>query len=130
MAHILEEAYTKLCCNLHGHTYTVEVEIKAPNLVYDDGMILDYGYIKKIFEEKIKSIYDHATMIPPVWHERFKGIPGVVNVQFNPTAENIAKHFYDLLQEAFTVEGKYYLSAVIVKETGSSYARYENAIKN
>jgi len=124
MAHILEDAYTKLCCNLHGHTYIVEVELQTPKLTGVNGMVLDYGYIKKVFNEKIKSEYDHGCMVPPKWHDKFEGIPGVVNVRFNPTAENIARYFFELLFEDLTKEDEYYLTAIIIKETDSSYAKY------
>lgn len=123
MSHILEDAYTKKCCNLHGHTYTIEVELGG-EVLNKDGMLMDYTYIKEVFKRKIESTFDHATMVPPKWHERFKDIPGVVNVQFNPTAENISEFFFNLLEEELTVDNCELIS-VSVKETDTNFACYK-----
>jgi len=122
MGHILEDAYTKKCCQLHGHTYTIELELYGEDL-NEDNMIADYTYVKDIFNKTIKDVYDHATIIPPKWHGKFKNIPGVIEVHFNPTAEAIAQYFYDLLVYALSTM-EYYLSAVVVKETDTNYACY------
>ena len=51
MGHILEDAYTKKCCQLHGHTYTIELELCGESLDKDK-MIADYTYVKDIFNMK------------------------------------------------------------------------------
>lgn len=122
MSHILEDAFTKQCCNLHGHTYTVELEISG-NVIDKYGMVVDYGFVKEIFDKEIKSEYDHSALIPPKWHDAFKDIPGVINVGFNPTAESIAYHFYNLLAPNI-FRSDYKLTAVSVKETDTNYACY------
>lgn len=122
MGHILEDAYTKKCCNLHGHTYTVVVELGGDKL-NSDGMLADYTHIKEVFKRIVENKFDHATIIPPKWHERFKDIPGVINIQFNPTAENIAQFFFNLLEDELSNE-YCTLTKVIVKETETNYACY------
>lgn len=51
------------CRGLHGHTYTVEVgvngEVKEQNGDSDEGMVLDFGEISKVFRERIFSVCDH-----------------------------------------------------------------------
>lgn len=122
MGHILEDAYTKKCCQLHGHTYTIELELRS-DVLNRDNMVADYSFIKDVFDKNIKAIFDHSTIVPPKWHEKFDGIPGVINIHFNPTAEAIAKHFYNILASELTTN-EYYLYAVVVKETDTNYACY------
>lgn len=55
-AHNLVEYHGK-CEALHGHTYRLEVTIEGTPR--KDGMILDYGIIKKIVKEKIINKFDH-----------------------------------------------------------------------
>lgn len=92
-AHMLSN-YEGKCHNLHGHTYTGDIEINAP--VADDGMVLDFNVIKYVIDQ-----YDHATLFSTslcresaeeelysfvVTHEmRYKVIP-----YGKCTAENIA----------------------------------------
>jgi 6-pyruvoyltetrahydropterin/6-carboxytetrahydropterin synthase len=59
------------CANLHGHTWTVEVEIECAEL--KNGMILDFSVLRDVIDE-----LDH----------------GFINdILENPTAENIADMF-------------------------------------
>ena len=53
-AHMLSQ-YEGKCANLHGHTYTGDVEINGP-LQHDD-MVLDFNKIKDCIDK-----YDHATL--------------------------------------------------------------------
>lgn len=53
-AHMLSN-YEGKCANLHGHTYTGDIEINAP--VADDDMVLDFNKIKEVIDP-----YDHATL--------------------------------------------------------------------
>jgi 6-pyruvoyltetrahydropterin/6-carboxytetrahydropterin synthase len=57
-----------LCGNLHGHTYKLQVAVegklistpKAKN--YNNGVITDFGDIKKIVTEDIISQFDHQLL--------------------------------------------------------------------
>ncbi len=71
-AHYLKLSYPSPCTNLHGHNWQVTVYLKSETL-NSDGMIMDFKHIK----EKIQNKFDHK----------------VINehVDFNPTAENLAK---------------------------------------
>ena len=63
--------HTGKCKRIHGHTWTVEVEITYTGDLPNDGMIMDFGDIKEVIDK-----LDHVNLndiIP------------------NPTAENIAK---------------------------------------
>lgn len=54
-AHMLSQ-YEGKCANLHGHTYTGDIEIRG---LIDDttGMLLDYNVIKEVVDE-----YDHCVI--------------------------------------------------------------------
>lgn len=122
MGHILDTAYTAKCCNLHGHTYTVEIELSS-NTLNEDNVVMDYTFIKEAFNNVIDAVYDHTTLVPPKWHAKFKDIPGTRLVSFNPTAEAIAKFIYDTLKPHLTIDDVNF-TAVVVRETDTSYACY------
>ena len=46
---------TKKCLGLHGHTYAIDIWIKAEFL--DDGFIIDFGKLKEILNE-----FDHKNL--------------------------------------------------------------------
>ncbi len=77
-AHCLKLSYDSPCSNMHGHNWKVKVFLKSENL-NSDGMIMDFKQIK----EKILKKLDHK----------------IINdvVDFNPTAENLAKFICDEL---------------------------------
>ena len=57
-AHVVHLTKTK-CSRLHGHTWRVEVELEGS--IDRDGMMVDFGDIKKVIDE-----LDHKTLIPEV----------------------------------------------------------------
>lgn len=79
-AHRLDD-YIGKCANLHGHTYKLEVTIKGRT--DHRGIVVDFGDIKSIVNEKIIGPYDHRflnDLLP-----------------FNTTAENMVVHFFELV---------------------------------
>lgn len=85
-AHKLDLSYESKCTNLHGHNWIIDVYLRSETL-NDDGMVMDFTHIKKAIQDK----FDHK----------------IINdvVDFNPTAENLAKHICDSLQPyCFKVE--------------------------
>lgn len=77
-AHRLTLDYKSKCTNLHGHNWIIDVYLKSETL-NQNGMVMDFTLIK----EKIQNKFDHK----------------VINdvVDFNPTAENLAKYICDEL---------------------------------
>jgi len=49
------------CRNIHGHSYTLEIFLQGP--VDSQGMILDYGDLKKLVAEKILNRLDHSLAV-------------------------------------------------------------------
>jgi 6-pyruvoyltetrahydropterin/6-carboxytetrahydropterin synthase len=73
------------CRELHGHTYTVTIEARGPVQTSgpEEGMVIDFGVLKKLYREHIHSACDHAYL-----NDQFK---------FPTTAENLAQHFATML---------------------------------
>ena len=83
-AHRLDLDYESKCTNLHGHNWIVTVFCKSEEL-NKNGMVVDFKYIKNIVSDQL----DH------------KFLNEVVD--FNPTAENIAKWICDQIPECYKV---------------------------
>lgn len=79
-AHLLR-GYPGICSRLHGHNWTVEVEVAATTLD-EIGMGMDFRDIKQATKRIIDDM-DHRNLndLPPF-------------DQINPTAENIAAYIY------------------------------------
>ena len=74
--------YKGKCENLHGHNYKVRVTLEGPTLD-SVGLLYDFVYLKQIMHGVIQAL-DHKFLndLEPFRVE-------------NPSAENIAKYFYD-----------------------------------
>ncbi len=103
-AHRVED-YPGNCERLHGHNWKVEVVARRRDL--DPlGMVMDF--------RKLKELTDKALV--PFDHNYLNEIPPFDEV--NPTAENIARHLFQVLKESAPV------SRVNVFETETSVASY------
>jgi 6-pyruvoyltetrahydropterin/6-carboxytetrahydropterin synthase len=110
-AHFLRE-YQGKCENMHGHNWTVIVEVggERPG---PDGLLMDFGIMKKGLARVIDGL-DHKVLNDDV--EYFRTV--------NPTAENIARYIFDQLKPVLINDyGR--LTAVTVSETERSFCRYE-----
>jgi len=97
------------CNTNHGHNYKITLCFKSNVLDEDTGMILNFYEIKNIFNKYIDNIFDH------------KNLNDIYNFKNKiPTAENMAKVFYDIIKEKL---GDLY--AVEVYETDTAVAIYE-----
>ena len=96
-AHKLTLSYPSKCENLHGHNWEVTLYFRSEHL-NADGMVIDFTEVKRYVMDK----FDH------------KNLNEVVN--FNPTAENLAKHFVDMFPDCYRAE---------VTESPNNTASYE-----
>lgn len=126
-AHFLA-GYKGKCANIHGHRWKIEVIVSSEALIEEGekrGMIIDFGDLKKAVRGLADS-FDHAliyekgslksTTLAALDDEGFR----LIEVDFRPTAENFARHFYGLLcAEKLPVE------SVTVYETPENCAVYE-----
>lgn len=96
-AHYLNLSYESKCANIHGHNWIVTVFCRSEKL-NDDGMIVDFKHIKNMVHEKLD-------------HQYLNNV-----VEFNPTAENMAKWICDQVPNCFKVQ---------VQESEGNIAIYE-----
>ena len=130
-AHSLE-GYDGACREIHGHSYRLFVTIKGePSCdAYDpkQGMVIDFGLLKRIVNEQIISRLDHAFIIrqseqgeelrdvlSPYYHN-------IVLVDYQPTCENMLADFAERLLEALPDEVELY--SLRLHETATSFAEW------
>lgn len=99
-------AYNGKCHELHGHTYRLQVSVRArPNAI---GLGLDFGVIKQIVQEHVVQKLDHHYLnrvLPPM----------------NTTAENMIVWMYEQIDAALTAqENVAQLERLILWETPTS----------
>ena len=80
-AHSLRD-YEGKCANLHGHTWKVEVFIRAGEMHFN-GITIDFADAKKVIRDALP---DHCLLNN--------------YYSFNPTAENISKSLYENIRRA------------------------------
>lgn len=105
-AHFLS-GYEGKCANIHGHRWDVEITVASESLDGEGnfrGMIVDFSQLKNDLKA-ITDMLDHCLIIEAgslkektleaLNDEGFK----VVQLEFRPTAENLSKYFYELMEK-------------------------------
>lgn len=105
--------YKGKCENPHGHNYRVRVTLKGEDLD-KAGLLLDFKDLKRVMKHAIDYL-DHK-MINDI--EPFTVL--------NPSAENLAKFFYDQTNENLRehTNGRVSVKQVTIWETDTSIATY------
>jgi len=93
----LELSYPSPCQNLHGHNWIITVFCRLEELD-ENGMVIDFKKIKDVVHSRM----DHVCL-----NDVF---------DFNPTAENIAKHIVDSIPMCYKAK---------VQESENNIAIYE-----
>lgn len=123
------------CRSPHGHRYrvcaTIAGDLRSEPGASDEGMVVDFGDLKKVMTEKIHDALDHSFIIhvgdvvmldalaPSTTGELFKVVP----FPYIPTAENLALWCFEQLREP--VRNMHcILCNVTVFETPTSEATY------
>jgi 6-pyruvoyltetrahydropterin/6-carboxytetrahydropterin synthase len=110
--HFLRD-YKGKCANPHGHNYRVRATLRASELD-KAGLLLDFKDVKAAMKQLIERL-DHQMLneIEPF-------------TQLNPSAENLAKYFYDetSAQLKSLTGGRVAVKAVTIWETDTTTARY------
>lgn len=124
------------CKHLHGHNYRIVITVDD-NLITEgssEGMVIDFSDLKRAMMEVLDAPYDHAFVIwekdpraqllqqaHDLWHndyDKFHQVP------FVPTAENLAKHWFDLMKVELRDKYNIRLYQIDVWETPTSCAMY------
>jgi 6-pyruvoyltetrahydropterin/6-carboxytetrahydropterin synthase len=104
--------YRGKCENVHGHNYRVRVTLEGPQLD-SIGLLCDFTHLKQIMREIIGGL-DHQFMNDL---EAFRAV--------NPSAENMAKYFYDEVRRQLTgLPAGARIADIVVWETDTTSAKY------
>lgn len=142
------------CRNVHGHEALLEVTVRGPlvpegDKLSNEGMVMDFSAIKKTMEVEIVSKFDHRLIVA----ESDDGLRNVIGrsvitetlqtnelgrvynvkdfgwvqeIEYIPTAENLARVCFDLLSARLDSYGaKIRVTKVRFWETPNSYADYK-----
>jgi 6-pyruvoyltetrahydropterin/6-carboxytetrahydropterin synthase len=105
--------YRGKCENPHGHNYRIKVTLAGEKLD-KIGLLFDFKDLKQVMGEVIDRL-DHQFLndIEPF-------------TELNPSAENLAKYFYDEANQKLhsTTNGRVRVKDVTVWETDTTTARY------
>lgn len=123
------------CRHLHGHRFLVratadgEIQVAGSST----GMVIDFSKLKSVMMDVIDKPYDHAFVVwaedpraslleqaHEMWHNDFNKFHVL---PFVPTAENLAKHWFHLLELELLHHG-IRLEKLEVYETPTSCATY------
>lgn len=103
--------YEGKCKNLHGHTYKLIITISG--FVNEIGIAVDFGDIKKMYNEAIKPKVDHRYL-------------NQILPNMNTTAENMIVWIWEELDKKLELEGLkkvgHRLEELVLYETPTSYA--------
>ncbi len=104
--------YRGKCENVHGHNYRIRVTLEGPQLD-SIGLLVDFTQLKQVMREIIGGL-DHQFINDL---EAFRSV--------NPSAENLAKYFYDEVTRKLTgLPPGARITDTILWETDTSRAQY------
>jgi 6-pyruvoyltetrahydropterin/6-carboxytetrahydropterin synthase len=130
MAHALL-GYDGKCSNIHGHSYVLSVSlIGAPIKRSADpknGMVMDFGDLKKIVYKEIIEKFDHAMLLNEATPDKnkltaFPLFKKVVFVSYQPTCENMLADFAARIKKDLPKNIK--LFSLRLRETSDSFAEW------
>lgn len=131
MAHALRN-YDGLCRNIHGHSYKMDITLSGRPLNDDNspknGMVMDFGDLKKLVNEEVISLLDHALVLnakndPQLIDVLKQNFDKIVVVEFQPTTENLLDFIAGKIKQRLPETVK--LCRVRLRETDTSYADWE-----
>ena len=121
------------CKHLHGHRYAIEVTLTGEVADHpgkaDDGMVLDFGDIKKLTNQHVVEPWDHAFLVAKEDQGLVSFLATLPNhktviMEHVPTVENLANAAFAILQPVFAKAfgGRLELSAIRLYETPNCWA--------
>lgn len=124
--------YDGKCKNLHGHSYKLFVTVIGEPIHDTDnvknGMVIDFGDLKKIVKNEIIEIFDHAMVFNAksphleVAQELKNKGHQIILVDYQPTSENLVIDFAQRIQQHLPENIS--LFSLRLQETESSYAEW------
>ena len=104
--------YRGKCENPHGHNYRLRITLRGPQLD-SAGLLYDFVHLKQVIHTVVEGV-DH----------KFLNDQAPFDV-LNPSAENIAKYFYEAISSKLTASANgVFLTRVDIWETDTTRASY------
>ncbi len=127
--------YDGKCRNVHGHSYKLHVTVIGKPIEESGhaklGMVIDFSDLKKIVEEEIVDVFDHATVFNKntPHRELAKELSSrghnVLLVDYQPTSEMMILDFAGKLKKRLPENIR--IHSLRLQETESSYAEWHAA---
>jgi 6-pyruvoyltetrahydropterin/6-carboxytetrahydropterin synthase len=123
--------YDGACRNIHGHSYILYVTLMGkPNEDSNHpkfGMVMDFSVLKKIVNEQVVDVFDHALMVRKnTPHEKLAHssdlVGKVLSLDYQPTCENMVTDFAHRI--AAQLPDGIALHSLRLHETATSYAEW------
>jgi len=121
------------CKHLHGHRYAIEITLSGQIADHpgkaDDGMVLDFGDIKRLANQHVVEPWDHAFLVAKEDEGLVAFLASLpdhktVVMEHVPTVENLANAAFAILQPVFekAFGGQLMLSSIRLYETPNCWA--------
>ena len=124
--------YDGKCKNIHGHNFKLSVTVTGSPITDKShskyGMVIDFSDLKKIINEEIINVYDHATVFnkntPHIEEANFLSSRGhkILEVEFQPTSEMMVLNFAKIIASKLPDNIK--LHSLKLQETDTSCAEW------
>ena len=136
------------CRNIHGHRYKIELGVDDKVITNrgesDEGMVIDFSDLKEVLMDIIDKQFDHGFVMyeedpyreiferikagqsleeSNIWKMNGQPKQKIIFVDFIPTAENLARYWFELLIPIMDLK-KIYVKYLKVWETPNSSAMY------
>lgn len=98
------------CKHLHGHRYAIEITLSGKVIdtegASEQGMVMDFSDVKRIAKARVVDVWDHAFLV----YRGDKSVLDFLNtlpdhktvvLEVIPTAENLARIAFELLDDAY-----------------------------
>lgn len=130
MAHALHN-YDGPCKNIHGHSYELFVTVIGEPVndikSHKNGMLIDFGDLKKLVKKNIVDELDHALVLfNKTPNEQItllkKQFSNIILLDYQPTSENMLVDFASRLQKVLPQNIK--LHSLKLRETVTSSAEW------
>ena len=135
MAHQLFNSYSAACHeNLHGHSYILELYLTS-NSPDETGMVVDFGEVKDVIGDYVNQ-WDHSLIMPSDFDKEYLDMLAKYTkkfrvVDYNPTAENMAREMFEQINKMLTQyqltknsSVVYNVAKVRLHETTTGWAEY------
>ena len=120
------------CKNIHGHSYKLSVTIIGTPLHQNNhpknGMIIDFGDLKKLVNEAVVNDYDHALILSEnhpadLIHEMKKQQQKLIVVPYQPSCEFLILDIKNRLKNKI-IDYPFNLHSLKLEETSTSFTEW------